>query len=51
MAEEPQTKNENPETPESLADYRADRDDFGRLLYLVFQEIRTQEKARQKPAS
>ena len=33
---------------EALADYRADRDDFRRLLYLVFQEIRAQKKEREK---
>ncbi|MGH6631242.1 MAG: hypothetical protein ACREB3_16060 [Burkholderiales bacterium] len=43
-----ETRNEKPETREGLADYRADRDDFGRLLYLVFQEIQAQKEAREK---
>ncbi len=51
MDKEPKTKNEKPETPEGLADYRADRDGFPRLLYLVFQEIRAQREAREKAAS
>jgi len=34
--------------PEGLADYRADRDDFPRLLYLVHREIRAQKSANQK---
>ena len=44
MAEDPQTKNDKPETQEN----RAGRDDFGRLLYFVFEEIRAQRKAREK---
>ena len=33
---------------EGLADYRADRDDFSRLLYLVYLEIRVQKETGQK---
>jgi hypothetical protein len=33
---------------EGLADYRADRDDFSRLLYLVFREIRGKRETDQK---
>ncbi|MCI0353796.1 MAG: hypothetical protein L0099_01975 [Acidobacteria bacterium] len=36
---------------EGLADYRADRDDFSRLLYLVFQEIRAQEESNPERSS
>ena len=49
--EERETRNEGPETGEGLADYRADRDDFARLLYLVFQEIRKQKEQRAKGAA
>lgn len=34
--------------PEGLAAYRADRDDFSRLLYLVYREIRAQKETNQK---
>ncbi|MGH9556741.1 MAG: hypothetical protein ACRD2Y_13060 [Terriglobales bacterium] len=36
---------------EGLADYRADRYDFPRLLYLVFQEIAVQKKHKDTGAT
>ncbi len=51
MVDERETRNRQPEPHEGVADYRADRDDFGRLLYLVLQEIRAQKGAREKAAS
>ncbi len=51
MSNEPETRNEKPETPKGLAAYRADRDSFSRLLYLAFQEMRVQKQPRENGAA
>lgn len=51
MSTEPETRNENQETRETLAAYRADRDDFPRLLYLLFQEIQVRKEAGERSAT
>jgi hypothetical protein len=47
MSVEPETGYEERTKRDRLAEYRADCDDFGRLLYLVFEEIRIQGEARE----
>jgi hypothetical protein len=37
--------------PEGLAGYRADRDDFSRLLYLVYQEVRARKEGPEEGAA
>ena len=50
MSNEPEIRNEKFETPKGLGAYRADRDDFSRLLYLFVEEMRVQKQPRENGA-